>query len=41
MKRWVMVFVLALAGVLATGITAAAGPEEGPRDWFGDPPPCC
>ncbi len=41
MKRFVMVVMLALAAVVMSGIPAAAGPEEGSRDWFGPPPVCC
>lgn len=37
MKRWI----LALMLILSAGSGALAGPEEGERDWFGQPPICC
>ena len=38
MKRWFLVLMLFLT---ASGGIVTAGPEEGERDWFGGPPPCC
>lgn len=37
MRRWLLVIML----VLTAGTGAYAGPEEGSRDWLGQPPICC